>query len=345
MTRRCLLVLLTLVAIGCDSPVDPDPPPGDPPILACPASQSVPSPLGAAVAVTYAAPTVTGGTSPVTGPKCAPPSGTPFAVGSTTVNCATTDADARAATCAFTVTVVPPPTLTKTRFLAFGDSITAGTLSNCPGGIRPLSLLDDTLRLRAAVNVPTSYPTQLQTLLRNRYTMQLPTVVNEGVPGEPAGETMFTGEGSVTGSDRLPGVLSSENPEALLLMEGINDVHQGATTSNLVTTLRSMVQEARGRGIHVFLGTLLPQRIGACRNFAEASHILAVNDGIRSVAASEGATLVDFYQAIIGNEATLLGPDGLHPNVVGYEQMAQKAFTAIRSTLEAAPPGIKVQLR
>jgi lysophospholipase L1-like esterase len=60
-----------------------------------------------------------------------------------------------------------------------------------------------------------------------------------------------------------------------------------------------------------------------------------VNDQIRALAASEGATLVDLYEAFLGRLDVLLGEDGLHPNVAGYEAMAQTFFTGIRDALEA----------
>ncbi|GEM_PF-999898 len=73
--------------------------------LTCPTNVSVTSP--AATVVTYPAPTVsdncTGGGSPV----CAPPSGSTFPLGATTVNCNVSDASGNLASCSFTVTVTP----------------------------------------------------------------------------------------------------------------------------------------------------------------------------------------------------------------------------------------------
>ena len=55
-----------------------------------------------------------------------------------------------------------------TRFLAFGDSLTAGTLSP--------SLM------ALIVSPPDSYPFVLQNHLVARYRQQVPVVVNEGIP-------------------------------------------------------------------------------------------------------------------------------------------------------------------
>ena len=85
-------------------------------------------------------------------------------------------------------------------FLAFGDSITAGTKSD------PV-----TLRLVPAAY---AYTVLLQSRLAARYTLQTPIVWNEGVGGE------FTSDGLI----RLRPLLLQFRPEVLLLMEGTNDL-------------------------------------------------------------------------------------------------------------------------
>ena len=61
-------------------------------------------------------------------------------------------------------------------------------------------------------------------------------------------------------------------PEVLLLLEGVNDLNGGEThgTTEVVNGLRSMVRLARGRGVVVFVGTLLPQRHGGFRAYRPA---------------------------------------------------------------------------
>ena len=77
---------------------------------------------------------VTGG-DPVTGGEgtvnvtCSPPSGETFPIGMTPVQCTATDSLGRTGTCAFGVTVSKLAQLSKTKYLAFGDSITAGEIT------------------------------------------------------------------------------------------------------------------------------------------------------------------------------------------------------------------------
>jgi len=58
---------------------------------------------------------------------------------------------------------------------------------------------------------------------------------------------------------------------------------------------------------------------------------------MRSIALSEGVTLVDVYAAFGGDTMTLIDFDGLHPTPAGYERIAQTFLTAIRQNLEQPP--------
>ena len=336
--------LIALAAIACgDSPTGPTP---GAPTIACPAPQTVQSLDGSAVAVVFAAPAVTGGTPPVT-TTCTHQSGSRFDVGTTDVACTALDAAQHAASCGFRIAVVISPKLIATKFLAFGDSITAGVLpTTCTGGAppvstckaaRPLTLherLFDIQQLKADLKTSgdasgASYPLKLTMLLASRYNAQSIVVMNEGEPGETAS----------AGATRLPQLLTMNAPEVLLLQEGINDLHQGqaASIGPVVEALRTMTRNARSRGIRVFIGTLLPEDPCGCRAFDFADgrdDIGPANDQIRAMAASEGAILVDLHPGFAGQTATLLSFDGLHPNEAGYGKMAEMFFEVIRQQLE-----------
>jgi acyl-CoA thioesterase-1 len=263
---------------------------------------------GRSATVSYPAPTVTGGAAPVS-VVCTPPSGSSFPTGNNTTTCTATDAMQRTDRCTFTVSVQAVPLLGATRFVAFGDSITEGKLAD-------------------GNTTPTPYPAGLRQLLASRYTTQTFTVFGEGGGGE-------TTSGGV---QRLPGVLTADNPEVLLLFEGVNDLPFGnsATISAMVNNLQTMIQQARGRNVQVMLATLLPEIEGAQRAGA-APLIVPANDQIRALASSQGVPLVDLYQAFRGQESTLLGFDGLHPSPQGYQVITQTFFDAVRGRFEVAP--------
>src|SRR5204862_6310301 len=127
-------------------------------------------------------------------------------------------------------------------------------------------------------------------------------VINKG----EAGECVLTPCPSA-GVVRLPSVLASDSPQVLLLQEGINDINGGgaAAVPNVVSGLRTMIGQARSRDARVFLGTLLPERVGACRGYAPGL-IASANDQIRALAQSEGVDLVDLYAAFGGEASTAL---------------------------------------
>ncbi len=321
---RWIVSLGCVLAIGCEgNPARPSPPPpppvADPPKITCPAPSTVVSLDGRPTSVSYAAASVVGGALPVV-TACTPMSGSAFAVGSTPVTCTATDALQRADACSFTVTVQSPPRISATRFVAFGDSITAGVVA----------VGFQTLVWRPEV----AYPLTLQGLLALRYTAQTIVVVDEGLAGELIAD----------GQRRLPLVLARDAPEVLLLLEGINDLNGGgaAVIPTVVNGLDALVRQARSRGVRVFVATLLPERPGGSRAGA-VTVIPIANVQIRAMAASEGAFLVDLYDGFGGEAGVLIGDDGLHPNAAGYQKMAEIFFAAIRDRLEV-PQSVMVRL-
>jgi len=317
-------------AAGCDSaPTQPT----KPLTITCPPAQAVEATTGGSAVVNFPPPVVAGAVEPST-LACKPPSGSTFPPGISSVGCTVRDAQQRTVSCTFQVTVSAAPRLTLTKFAGFGDSITAGVLDPpCPTvttseyGSQADQALSELALLQRSVNVPTSYPTLLQGLLRGRYTSQSVDVINEGLAGESI----------ETGVTRLPSVLSGDMPQVLLLQEGINNLNSGdpASVPFVVNGLRTMVRDARSRGVTVFVGTLLPERASSCRGGGGYPLVPSANDGIRAMSVSEGAYLVDLYNAFGGVASTdLIGVDGLHPTAAGYQRMADTFYAEIRNRLE-----------
>jgi lysophospholipase L1-like esterase len=274
--------------------------------------------------VSYPQPITRGGLAPVT-VTCSPFSGSTFPVGTTTVACQAVDARNTAAACTFAVLVSRTPTLTRTRFLAFGDSTTAGEVSSPTA----TGLSDTEAWNSPLIVVPSaSYPTQLLNLLTTRYTTQASSlqVTNAGVSGEAASEG---------GVARFPGVMSTVRPEAVLLLEGYNDLNLYGSRgiSAAIAALDTMAKEARGRGARVFLASLTPPRPGG-RNSIDPALVIEFNSRLRTLASGEGAVFVDLYSALQSSLTTYIGIDGLHPTEAGYRRMAEEFFVAIRATLE-----------
>ncbi len=99
-----------------------------------------------------------------------------------------------------------PPKISATRYVAFGDSMTAGEVVSAGSGFsRILKLVPEQ-----------AYPAVLQKDLTNLYTTQVQSISvrNEGKQGETA----------VAGYARLPGVLSQGNYQVLTLMDGATNL-------------------------------------------------------------------------------------------------------------------------
>jgi lysophospholipase L1-like esterase len=223
-----------------------------------------------------------------------------------------------------------PPRLSATKFVAYGDSITEGFVQRCPGSApNEVSPLGIGLFQLQGQPPPTAYPAKLQALLETRYPSQMISVINEGRGGEEIEQ----------GVANLPRVLTANMPQVLLLQEGINTLNErrAAGIPLVVDGLRTMIQEARSRSITVLAGTLLPQRQGGCRAYdfsKDFDDIIEANVQIRRMIGTEGAMLVDLYEAFNGRTAVLIGEDGLHPSAAGYERIAEAFFAAINRYLE-----------
>ena len=366
-TRSLIAVVILSLIAGCGSPTmctDCMGGVGSPEIV-CPADVTLNGAPGTGQAVTYAGPTTTQGTPPVT-TTCVPASGSVFPVGTTTVECTAHDAINRSAVCSFHVTLSSSH-LGAMHFLAFGDSTTAGengddpppagsgfseTFTPAPCGTTSLTSGARTLQAHPQFFDPSiSYPQQLLNLLKAQFSGESFVMENEGSPGEALGS------GTPTGMQRLVTCFMTDRPDVMLLLEGINDiasVNPGkpyaptqAQEGQIFGYLKADVSNAISAGVSfVFVSTILPVAVCPvdsdqdCRvgdygdptgqvPIANAS-IDQVNGSIR--AGIGGATIVDgnlAFRTADSTLATLIGKDGLHPTQAGYYVLAQAWMNAI----------------
>jgi lysophospholipase L1-like esterase len=187
------------------------------------------------------------------------------------------------------------------RAVAVGDSITAGKLGE---GVYTLQ----------------SYPVVLQQLLSPRHPGV--KVINEGSPGAGAGDVLL----------ELPGILTADEPIAVLIMVGTNDANAGHTPDDIIALLRQMIDVAKAHGVIPILATIPP-------NFEddgdEARAIIeGVNAQLPAVAAEEAIRLVDIFSAL--NNPWFFRVDGLHPEQDGYDLMAATWRPAVDAALDDA---------
>ena len=322
----CTVVLTVAFCEECSSPsaptprsaggvqaATPAPVAAPPPSLSCPSPIAITAPFIGPAIDNFDPPSVEGGAQPVT-VACTPQPNAEFPIGSTTVECTATDTQSRTASCTFPVTIAAAPRLRLNRILAFGDSVTAGDVV-VPG-------TDDVLLAPTAL----PYPALLAQLLRERYGDRT-AVFNGGLSGERAAAT--------TAAGRLSFAYRSNNAEAVVLLEGYNDLLYAEPAAGIAAAEQGvsvLAGEARGRGARVFIALLTPTKPG--RRQIPLATIAAANERLRVVARGEGAYVIDTFTPLLADLNGNVGSDGLHPTPLGYRRIAEAVFAAIRADLE-----------
>ena len=317
--RHLFLAVSVVCATSCGSGPSVEPTPViDDPTVVCPSDISVTAHGDSQPTAVWEAPAASKGSPPLT-VVCTPASASQFPNGTTTVTCEATDSRGRKGSCSFSVIVTAIPQLLKTKFMAFGDSITEGKTSLRAPGIVVVP--------PNVFNTSASYVEQLSLKLAARYQDQSTTVIAEGRGDEEAGE----------GKLRLPLVLATYNPDAVLIMEGVNDLLHTTDPSKLAAAidsaanaLRTMCAIARGRGVKPYLATLLPLDPNKGHS-AQAPAVDMLNAVIRTMAPQESATLVDLNAVV---PLSMIGNDGIHPKPEAYGIIADEWMKAIQATYE-----------
>lgn len=238
-----------------------------------------------------------------------------FPVGTTQVECKITDSLNRSASCSFAINVASAPKLRLTRFMSFGDSLTAGEIV-VPG--------TDDLETRA--NPDTAYPGVLARLLQARYASQSMVVINRGKSAEQSARAL----------GRFADDILAQSPEAVIILEGVNDIivaESGALGVDAAEQgVSALAAHARNRRLRTFLVNLPPTKAG--RRRVPISLITAFNDRLRVVARGEGAYYIDVFTPLSQDIDAMVGSDGLHLTEAGYRRMAETIFAALKDDLE-----------
>jgi lysophospholipase L1-like esterase len=189
----------------------------------------------------------------------------------------------------------PPPSGTRLRYVALGDSYTIGTSTRSP---------------------TERWPDQLVARLRGG-PMTLELVANLGVNGYTSGDVI---------ADELPR-LDALRPAFASLLIGVNDVVQGVPQARFRSNAAAILDD--------LLGGLLPERIvtvatpdytvtpqGAAFGdpAVQAAGVRRNNDILCEVATARGIAFVDTYDLSLRarDDPALVADDGLHPSGAQY---------------------------
>ncbi len=124
------------------------------------------------------------------------------------------------------------------------------------------------------------------------------------------------------------------SPEAVILLAGVNDLHQGRSAEETQKGIRKLVERSLEARLKVILCTILPYNM-ALPEVEE--RLLAVNVWIRAYAAEAGISFCDTAAAVSdpANPGRLAEtPDRIHPGVDGYRRMAEALSPVLEDLLK-----------
>jgi lysophospholipase L1-like esterase len=155
------------------------------------------------------------------------------------------------------------------------------------------------------------------------------TVLNRGVNGERSDEI----------ARRFDRDVIAHSPAVVVILAGVNDVYQGRAATEVTGCLRAMYERARHAGIAVIAGTIVPY------NTATSSQNLQmriVNDWIADESRRDPNVIAVDTRRVVADPANadrLAGsPDGLHPDIDGYQRMAEALAPGISQHLARLRP-------
>jgi acyl-CoA thioesterase-1 len=137
----------------------------------------------------------------------------------------------------------------------------------------------------------------------------------------------ISGETSLSGRNRLPGLLQKQHPSVVVIELGANDGLQGLPLGQLAGNLDTMIDTAKGAGAKVLLlGIELPVNYGP-----------QYRDGLRKIyadaATKHDVGLVPFLLDGVALDPALMQEDGLHPTAQGEPRVADNVWKALTPLL------------
>lgn len=204
--------------------------------------------------------------------------------------------------------------------LAFGDSITRGVGDTYNPGAEITEILP-------TPEGEAGYPLRLENWLK------VP-VSNRGVRGE------FMTDGGVF---RFASTIAASNADYVIISEGANDTFLLATANLVRRDLQAMINMTRAMGKEPILMTIP----GACCNrYGSRLFIDSYNSQYRDLAAINNVTLSDVNKSFTyvcpgdGEGCRLFNlPEGLHPNRLGYDAVAQGIIASLYGIDLLSPGG------
>ncbi|MGB5547471.1 MAG: SGNH/GDSL hydrolase family protein, partial [Polyangiales bacterium] len=122
--------------------------------------------------------------------------------------------------------------------------------------------------------------------------------------------------------------LSNYTPDVALMHVGTNDAFQNQSTSSTLSDIEDLIQQLRSDspGVHIILAKLIATDFGDTN--ALILELNASLDGFAAAFSTESSPIV-VVDLATGFDATSMTSDGVHPNPVGEEHMADGFVAAL----------------
>ena len=133
------------------------------------------------------------------------------------------------------------------------------------------------------------------------------------------------------------------NPSAVVILAGTNDIAGNTGPSNIkmiTDNIFSMSHLAKVYGIKVVLSSILPvYEYEWAKEIKDVpSIILAINNKLKEFAIFNNMEYLDYYSLVVDARGGLMeeySPDGVHPNIKGYEIMSDLAEEVLFRILDS----------
>jgi lysophospholipase L1-like esterase len=151
-------------------------------------------------------------------------------------------------------------------------------------------------------------------------------VLNRGVNGERSDQIRV----------RFTRDVIDAKPDVVVVLAGVNDIHQGRSAESVERELEAMYEAARAAHIPAVAATIIPYNTATAD---QNERMRAVNAWIREYAERHALAFCDTRAAVAAAGAPdrlASSPDDLHPSPEGYRLMALAIEPAIKRALEKA---------
>jgi lysophospholipase L1-like esterase len=164
-------------------------------------------------------------------------------------------------------------------------------------------------------------------------------------PGKPYVDRGISGQTTPQMLVRFRRDVIDLRPKAVVILAGTNDIAGNTgpmTNEEIQGNLASMSELAHAHSIKVVFSSITPVSEYHVRGIPQTTarpmdRIKAMNDWMKSYAASQGDVYLDYFSAMIDDKGLMraeLTEDDLHPNAKGYAVMGPLAEAAIARALK-----------